>query len=180
MRTFEWAIEDITAAYPSLCLDEFAAMAVTLMRQSASPCDFLVRVEGFDVVDLDGDKEFIVRVKWSAETETVANRVERTRQRTPIVEGAAVALAALLLAHMLKDSDLEVMRRQERADYLLTKLNCAVEISGSERARELPRRIREKRRQVRENVLGLDGYVVICSFEAGQGLIHWSYHPQSE
>ena len=180
MKISEWAIEDVITAYPGLSFGEFAAMAVAVMKEMARPCDFLVEVQSFDFADLDGESQFILRVTWNPDTDGTAERVVRTRQQTPIVEGAAIALAALLLAHMIKGSDLEVMKRQHRADYLLTHLQCALELSGTERARELPARQREKRRQLLQNILGLDGYVVVCCFEEGHRVIRWSYHLQPE
>jgi hypothetical protein len=94
MQTFEWVIEDIVAAYPALSLDEDAAMAVALTRHAPAPCDFLVEVDGFDLADLGKEKRFVLRLIWNAETMTRAERIERTKQRTPIVERGAVAVAA--------------------------------------------------------------------------------------
>jgi hypothetical protein len=180
MRIFEWAIEDIITAYPSLCMDDFAAVATLLMRQTRPPCDFLVRVEGFEIPDLEGDQEFVLSVTWNAATESRAERAEHTRQRKPIVEEAAIALAVLLVAHLLPDSDLRVTDHGSRADFLLPKMHRVLEISGTERARDVRRRARQKRRQVLENPLGWDGYVVICCFEAGHRLIQWTCHSQPE
>ena len=91
MKTFEWAIEDIVAAYPALCLDDFIAVAVLLMKDDGPTGNFVVQLEGLDLPDLDGDREFNLRVTWSSVTEARANRIERTRQRKAIVEEAAIA-----------------------------------------------------------------------------------------
>jgi hypothetical protein len=139
-----------------------------------------VHVTGFEIDQLEGEMEFIVNVLWGPQTEALAARMERTEQRTPIVERAAIALAALLLCHLVSDSDLEVLKQGDRADYWLREKHLAVEISGTERARQLPRRRREKRRQVLENAYGMDGYAIICCFEDGRRIVEWSYHSQPE
>jgi hypothetical protein len=79
MRTFEWAIEDIVAAYPDLALEESAAMAIVLADVSPLPCEFLVRIDGFDLADLDEEKEFILRLTWNARTAAQATRVEKNQ-----------------------------------------------------------------------------------------------------
>ena len=180
MQSFEWAIEDVIAAYPSLSLSEHAAMAVALMTSDVPPCDFHVQLEGFTIKELAGESEFSLSVSWNAETRAHARRLERTIQRASIIEGGAIALAALLFSHLMQDSDMEVTKRQARADYLLKRLHCALEVSGTEQASEVPRRIREKRRQVLQNVFGLDGYALICCFDPGRRMIRWSYHQQPE
>lgn len=178
MKTFEWAIEDITSAYPSLCLDDFAAVAVLLMKHDGPPCNFVVQLEGFDLPDLDGDREFILSVTWSSVTEARANRIGLTRQRKAIVEEAAIALAVLLVAHSLPDGDLRVADQGDRADFLLPKLHSALEVSGTERAREVRPRVREKKHQVLQNPLGWDGYVVVCCFDTEYRLIQWNCYSQ--
>ena len=100
----------------------------------------------------------------------------QTEQRTPIVERAAVALTALLLPKLLPGGDMHVTRIGERADYWLPGLRCALEVSGTEHARELSRRHREKVGQLLSNPLRWPGYVVICCFGRSRRLIRWSYH----
>ena len=119
MRTFEWAIEDVMDAYPAMSLEHAAAMAVALMRNTGSPCRFAVFVHGFEIETLDGDSQFALEIAWNAKTEANARRMERTEQRKPIVERAAIAVAALLISHLIPDSDLEVLKQSERADYWL-------------------------------------------------------------
>ena len=73
-----------------------------------------------------------------------------------------------------------VTREGDRADYWLPRLRCALEISGTEHRREVPRRHREKIIQLLANSQGWDGYVVICCFSSTQGWIRWSYHTQED
>jgi hypothetical protein len=181
MRTFEWPIEDIVAAHPDLYLDHHAVMAVALMsRQSASPCEFLVECEGFSPPALEGDTSFILRVAWNEQTAVTAERVWLTEQPTPIIERAAVALAALVFPHLIRDGQMRVTARGQRADYWLPRLGCALEISGTEQSRELPRRHREKTAQMLANPWHWNGYVFVCCFSADRRLIRWSYHTQEE
>jgi hypothetical protein len=180
MRTFEWAIEDIITAFPSLSLAHYAVKAVAIMKRVAVPCDFLVQLEGFHLAALEGDTQFVMNVIWNPESAAAAERMERTEQRTPIVEGAAIALAALLFAHLVPDSEMQVTSRGAHADYWLPKRHQVVEVSGTERFGQMARRLQQKRRQVLANPFGLDGYVVLCCFARSQRLIRWRYHPQQE
>jgi hypothetical protein len=171
MRTFEWAIEDIVAAYPDLALEESAAMAIVLADVSPLPCEFLVRIDGFDLADLDEEKEFILRLTWNARTTAQATRVEKTKQRTPIVEGAAVALGFLLIAHLIPDGKPAGVIRGEGPDYWMPRVRYAVEISGTEATRLMKRRHREKRRQLLANWRGWNGYVILCCFSPSHRVI---------
>jgi hypothetical protein len=181
MQTFEWAIEDIVAAHPGLYLEHHAAMAVAVMSGlSRSPCEFLVECEGFSPPNLKGETSFLVRVSWDEQTALRARRVLRTEQTKPIVERASVALAALLFAHLIRGGQLRVTQEGERADYWLWRLRRALEISGTEQSRELPRRQREKAAQMLANPRRWHGYVVLCCFDAAHKVIRWSYHTQEE
>jgi hypothetical protein len=181
MRTFEWAIEEIVAAHPGLYLEHHAVMAVALMsRLSRSPCAFLVECEGFSPPDLEGETSFLVRVAWEEQTALRAERMLRTEQPKPIVERAAVALAALLLARLIRGGQLRVTNEGERADYWLWRLRRALEVSGTEQSRELPRRQREKAAQMLANPRRWNGYVVVCCFDAARPVIRWSYHTREE
>jgi hypothetical protein len=158
MRTFEWPIDDIVAAHPDLYLEHSTVMAVALMsRQGRSPCDFLVRCEGFSPPDLEGEAIFHLRCAWDERMAATAARVWVTEQPGPIVERAAVALAALAFAHLIPDGQMRVTRRGDRADYWLPRLRCALEISGTEQARELSRRHRRKTVQLMANRRGWNG-----------------------
>jgi hypothetical protein len=179
MLTFEWAIEDILEAHPDLYVDHCAAMAVALMsRHAASPCEFIVQWEGFSVPALEGEKSFVLRVRWNDETALVAARVWLTEQRKAIVERAGVALAALLFAHLIPAGEMRVSGQGQRVDYWLPRLGCGLEISGTERSQLFSRRRREKIAQVLGNPWGQDGYVFICCFNSAHRLIDWSYHRQ--
>jgi hypothetical protein len=178
MHSFEWTIEDIIAAYPQFLLDDYATMAVALMKSFGRPCDFDVHIEGFEIPELSENSQFTLSVTWNTETDAKADRMLRSRQRTPIVEGAAIALAMLLLAHLIQNSELVVTTRGDRADFWLPKLDLALEISGTERYREMKPRLRQKKDQVLDNTFGSDGYVIVCCFEESHRLIQWSYHSQ--
>jgi hypothetical protein len=68
----------------------------------------------------------------------------------------------------------------QRADYWLPQLRCALEISGTERGRDLPRRHKVKAAQVLANPWQWDGYVFICCFAADHMVIRWSFHHHGE
>jgi hypothetical protein len=180
MEFFTWSVEDIVTAHPDLYLEHCAVMAVALLgRLSEPPCDFLVECEGFCPPDL-GVPRFGFGISWSEPTAAKAKLVWSSEQPNPIVERAAVALAALAFAHLIPDGGMRVTRHGERADYWLPQLRCALEISGTQRRRELGRRHRQKVAQVRANPLGWDGYVFVCCFSPTRRGIRWSYHQQSE
>src|SRR5207247_1089170 len=123
MRTFQWSIEDVVAAHPDLYLEHCAVMAVALMMstRSASPCEFLVECDGFSPPDLHGESSCLVRVTWNEQTAATAARVWLTEQPKPILERAAVALAALLFAHLIADGQMRVTEQGQRADYWLPR-----------------------------------------------------------
>jgi hypothetical protein len=179
MEAFAWAIEDIVAAHPDLYLEHCTVMAVALMsRHSVAPCEFRVPCEGFCPAVLQGDPRFLLRVGWQEQTAASAARVWRSEQRRPIVERAAVALAALAFSHLVPEGRLRVTRQGDRADYWLPRLRQALEVSGTEHARELPRRHREKTAQVLANPRRWDGYVFVCCFSAARATARWSFHKQ--
>ena len=179
MRTFEWPIEDIVAAHPDLYLEHHAVMAVAVMsRQSASPCTFLVECEGFSPPALEGDSSFHLHVAWAEPMAVAAERVWLTEQPNAIIERAAVALAALAFAHLIRDGQMRVTEVGQRADYWLPRLRCALEISGTGQSSELPRRHRQKTAQVLANSWHWNGYAFVCCFAASHRVIRWSYHAQ--
>lgn len=181
MRSFEWTIEDVVAAHPDLYLEHCAVMAVALMsRQSASPCDFLVECEGFSPPALEGDTRFLLQVAWGEPTAITAERVWLAEQPKPIIERAAVAIAALAFAHLIRDGQMRVTDTGQRADYWLPRLRAALEISGTGQTREMPRRHRQKVAQVLANPGGWNGYAFVCCFDAAHRMIRWSYHTQEE
>ncbi len=145
-------------------------MAVALMRRrSASPCEFLVECEGFRPPDLGDETRFLLRVAWDERTADAAARVWLAEQPRPIIERAAVALAALSFAHLIPNGGMRVTEQGQRADYWLPSLRRALEISGTEQSRELPRRHREKTAQMLANPRRWDGYVFVCWFSAAHG-----------
>lgn len=181
MRTFEWPIEDILVAHPDLYLEHHAVMAVALMsRLSPSPCEFLVQCEGFNPSALEGDTSFLLQVAWNEQTAVAAERVWFSEQSIPIIERAAVALAALAFPRLIRDCEMRVTEQGQRADYWLPWLRCALEISGTEQSRQLPRRHREKTTQMLDNPWHWNGYVFVCCFGEEQRVIRWSYPTQEE
>jgi hypothetical protein len=181
MQTLTWDIEDIVPAHPDLYLEHCAAMAVAVMREhSGSPCEFLAECTGFCPQGLQERSQFRVNVAWTEETALRANRLQRTEQATPILERAAVALAALLFAHLMPNGQMRVTRQGDRADYWLPHLRCALEVSGTRAPRELTRRCRAKATQVLANPRRWNGYVFVCCLHRCQRLIRWSYHEQEE
>jgi hypothetical protein len=109
-----------------------------------------------------------------------AERVWRTEQTRPIVERAAVALAALAFAHLGPGGQLRVTDEGDRADYWLPRLRCALEISGTEHKHELSRRHRERVVQMLANPRRWGGYVFVCCCSDAHRLIRWSYHGREE
>lgn len=95
-RTFDWAIEEILPAHPDLYLEHCAAMAVAVMsRHSGTPCEFGAECDGLSLpeigVDAASETKFLMRVAWSRQTASVAERIWQTEQRPPVVERAAGA-----------------------------------------------------------------------------------------
>jgi hypothetical protein len=181
MRTFEWPIEDILPAHPGLYLEHCAVMAVAIMsRAGRLPCEFLVECEGFRPVEIGDESTFLVRVFWDEQTALKAQRVWRTEQPRPVVERAALALAALAFGHLVPRGRLRVTDEGDRADYWLPRLRRALEISGTEQQRDLSRRHREKIAQMLANPRHWNGYVFVCCFDPAHRRIRWSYHSQEE
>ena len=179
MRDFAWAIEDIVAAHQGLYLEHCAVMAVALMsRDSPSPCRFEVECQGFSPPLLEGERDFTIEVSWNEGTSLKASRIWNTEQSRPIVERSAVALAALLFAHLIPDGLMRVTRQGDRADYWLPLLRQAVEISGTESHREITRRHSAKVRQLMSNPRKWNGYVFVSCISVTRKLIRWSYHTQ--
>lgn len=181
MHTFEWPIEDIMTAHPDLYLEHCAVMAVALMsRRSPSPCEFLVECEGFRPPGLGDERRFLLRVAWNERTAVAARRVWLSEQPIPIIERAAIALAALAFGRLIPKARMRVTKEGQRADYWLPQLRSALEISGTEQNRELPRRCRDKVAQMLANPRRWDGYVFVCCLGPAPRLIRWSYHAQEE
>jgi hypothetical protein len=177
MQTFNWAIEDIITAHPNLYLEHCAVMAVALMSQfSAMPCEFVVECENFNPDSLGDEMRFLAKVSWEDHTAQKAKRILQTEQGKSIAERAAIALAALLYAKLIPEGQMRVTKEGDRADYWLPSLKCALEVSGTQKPRELSRRHRTKIAQVISNPLHWDGYVVVCCFSKRRRIIRWSYH----
>ncbi len=177
MRTFDWAIEDILESHEGLYLDHCAAMVVAVLsRLTSPPCEFLVHCEGFSLPDLRDADVFLARIGWGTEMARAAKRIRRAEQRKPIVERAAVGIAALLFAQLIPEGRLRVTRHGDRADFWLTESRCALEISGTENRYEILQKLREKTAQMLANRRRWPGYIFVCCFEALHCQVHWSYH----
>jgi hypothetical protein len=181
MQTFDCSIESIVTAHPNLYLEHCVVMSVALMsRLSSSPCLFAVQCEGLSLAALNAQTEIGLQVSWSELTAHKAKRIWQTEQPKSIIERAAVALAALLVAQFVPAGRMRVTREGERADYWLPQQRCALEISGTTNPRLLVGRHREKITQMLSNPLSWDGYVVTCCLAKRKKLIRWSYHRQEE
>jgi hypothetical protein len=179
MRTFDWELEEVMTAHPGLYLEHCVVMAVAVLgRSTRLAAGFLVACEGFSPAALRGQREFRARVRWTEQTALKAERIRQTEQPKPIVERAAVALAALAIGNLLPGGQMRVTREGDRADYWLPGLRCALEVSGTTRAGELGRRHRQKASQVLSNPLGWNGYAFVVGFTGPQSRIRWSYHVQ--
>jgi hypothetical protein len=136
------------------------------------------QAEGFRPPDVAAEPRFLLRVAWGEQTAAAAARIWLAEQPKPIIERAAVALAALAFGRLIPNGRMRVTAQGQRADYWLPRLRRALEISGTEQIREFPRRCREKTAQLLANPRRWNGYVFVCCFGAGRGLIRWSYHTQ--
>lgn len=181
MRSFAWPIEDVVSAHPELYLEHCAVMAVALMsRHATSPCEFVVECENLTLAELNGDSKFVLGVAWNEDTAVRAARVLRSEQPRPIVERAAVAVAALAFAHLIPNGQMRVTEQGQRADYWFPRLRRALEISGTASSREVARRHRQKVVQLMGNPRQWNGYVFVCCFAPAARSIRWSYHSQRE
>ena len=181
MQTVDAAIESIIDAHPNLYLEHCIVMCVALMsKYSLSPCEFVVKCSGVQLPMLGENPTFRLRVAWEDSTAGKAQRMVETEQLKPMVERAAIALAALLFAKFIEDGEMRVTGYGESADYWLPRLQCALEISGTENLRYLSRRHQQKKEQVLHNPLGFDGYVVVCCVSARQKRILWTFQSKGE
>lgn len=172
-------MNDVFAAHPDLYLEHCAVMAIALLAPaSQASCRFRVQCKNISAPDLEPNCAIDLDIRWTTELLSKSRRVRRTEQRKPMIERAAIAIAALLFSHFVPDSQIRVTRQGERADYWLPQIQCALEVSGTENASEVARRHRMKTKQVLENPLGWNGYVVICCFDERERRIEWSFHEQ--
>jgi hypothetical protein len=181
MQTFDFSIEELVPAHPNLYLEHCVVMAVALMTKiSTTPCEFILKHEGFTLPNMKEGEEIFVRISWNEVTAYKAKRIWQTEQSKPIIERAAVAFAALLIARFLPKAKMRVTREGQRADYWLPNLQLALEISGTTQSRLLANRHREKIKQMLSNPLQWNGYVITCCLSKKTRLIRWSYHQQKE
>jgi hypothetical protein len=181
MQSFDWLIEDIVVGHPDLYLEHCAVMAVAMMsRQSVALCEFLVECEGFSPPALAGETCFVLAVRWTERTAIAAQRIWLTEQSNPIIERAAVALAALAFTHMIANGQMRVTQQGDRSDYWLPRLGLALEISGTTRRDEMTSRHREKKSQMLGNPRRWNGYVLVCCFSPDHRVIRWSFHSQEK
>lgn len=75
-----------------------------------------------DIVPVAFHTQCLLRVSWTEPTALKAQRIWHTEQPKAIVERAAVALAALMLAKLLPEGQMRMTKIGERADYWLPHL----------------------------------------------------------
>jgi hypothetical protein len=124
MQTLDAAIEEIIAGHPNLYLEHCLVMCVALMsKYSLSPCEFVVECSDFQLSSFGEDATFRFRVAWEEEAAEKARRMMETEQVKPMVERAAIALAALLFAKLVEEGEMRVTGYGESADYWLPRWN---------------------------------------------------------
>jgi hypothetical protein len=120
-----------------------------------------------------------IEIGWKADTFPNSQRLFQTIQREVIVEYSAVAVAFLLVTEITNCRITEVTLRGDKADYFLNNRQAMLEISGTENAKSIKSRHKQKCEQLLANPYQIGGYVVVCCF-ANQ-LAHFSYHlPQKD
>jgi hypothetical protein len=80
---------------------------------------------------LEHCNEFVLRVSWSEITAFKAQRMWQTEQPKSIVERAAIALAALLIAHLVPGGQMRVTREAATTDPLVLS---STEVKNDERS----------------------------------------------
>ena len=174
MQVIEGNIDEIATMHPRLYLEHHIVMAVALLQQiSASPCDLQVTCDGVSFSTIR-DSKFVLRVHWQQAVEDAADRVLYSEQRNPIVERAAIAVAALLLGKTMPQLQMFVATPGDRVDFLLPEIEHAVEISGTDSKDALTARARRKKKQVQSNNHRWPGHAIVCCFDRTQPEIHWS------
>ena len=91
-----------------------------------------------------------------------------------------MALALVLVHHVLPLGRLDVTDYGARADYRARKRKMVLEVSGTEVRAELARREREKIAQARDNPFGWDACVAICAFSSAGHQVRFSKHSMKE
>ena len=90
------------------------------------------------------------------------------------MEYAAIAAAFLLMNNLVKQNVAEVTLRGSKTDYFVAGRKYLLEISGTESAKRLNERHREKLSQLQANPFGKAGYVFVCCFSNQRGRL--SFH----
>lgn len=171
------SIDQIAEWHPQLYLEPHIVACVAVMSPwGPPPCTFEVECRGISSTWLGDAKRFPLHVFWSEAVRERADRLRRTMQTRPLAELAAVALACILIPNVVDLGQLDVTSYGGRADYRSLTVPCVVEMSGTERPRELSRRHREKVVQAMANPFGYDAYVVVCLFAPRRCQIRFSYH----
>lgn len=170
-------IDEIADWHPHLFLEPHIVACVAVLGQySNSPATLEVECSDIASEWLQCETNFTLEITWSDEIAKKAERLRLTMQPKPLVELAAIALAAILTNRVVNLGQLDVTKDGERADYRSLDVPSVLEISGTETFSEVARRHREKITQALENPLGLDAYVVVCGFSEKRHRIRFSYH----
>ena len=175
MRTVTCAIENVIKQHPQRLLDaHVAACAAILSKYSGSPAKLTVECPDVRSEWLGDERQFILNVTWKPRTARKGERICRTIQRKPVIEMAAVGLPLLLERKLLQLQDVRVADYGDRTDYRSFEDRCLLEISGTEVAGELTRRVREKVAQAIVNPFHWVVYVIVCAFDASGHRVHLS------
>lgn len=164
-RVLPCAIEDLAAWHPHLFVDPYAVAFVAVTGQySIPPADFLVECEAVKSRWLGKARQFTLQVSWTEDTIDKAERLRTTMPARSLVEMAAVAVALVLVHHVVPLGTLNVIEYGGRAEYRSSVVERVLEVSGTESLEELGRRHREKVSQALANPFRWDAYVVVCAF----------------
>ena len=89
-------------------------------------------------------------------------------------------MACVLVHHLLGGAEVRVTQYGDAADYWISDLHLAIEVSGTESPGQMRRRQREKAAQVRRNPAGWDGYVVVVCFSPAEPRVVFAFEQQGK
>lgn len=128
-------------------------------------------------VEVAGTRTLGVRWTW---TDAMISPTPLAAQREVITESAAYALSFALIPRCTSAELVNVADRNDRFDYVLSENGrlCGMEVSGSEteNRQRLRDRQQQKIRQLLENPMHWNGYVVVVGFARREIIL--SYHEQ--
>jgi len=157
----------------------FINPAIALMEwYQKNPFPIDVQCEQIISALVDRRGEVAIEINWQAETFPNSQRLFQTVQREVIVEYAAVAVAFLLVTGITNRTVTEVTLRGDKTDYFLNDREFMLEVSGTENARQVASRHKQKTAQLLANPYGKSGYVVVCCFS--NQTARFSFHTMPE